>query len=315
MEIRTKVEIAGRYLAENPVSFCLNGVTVTFSTLGDKNYVEATHRVTGFQDVLNGEFEKLLEYEHEQEKVLLRELKSIESIGSFLISIQEVKYDERETDWIAESEEENAVVDRLSKSKWSIEKNSSKLEISGDKISQLITLCSTITDELFAFEYLRQGNVSFSRGNYYFAFINYYMLLEEAFGKGVFRKNQLERNFVSSEVFNLCILTAIDMLYRNPLDSLYVEWIQNEIKKRQKNWDISGIVYFLIAFRGDYLHSHKRTKILEQRDQFFKYMAAFTQAVCWAYCCYIIRSENKTDSEKTEYVVDEIKRLNACWRL
>ena len=42
-------------------------------------------------------------------------------------------------------------------------------------------------------------------------------------------------------------------------------------------------------------------------------MAAFTQAVCWAYCCYVINAENKTDNEKAEYVAEEIQRLSALW--
>jgi hypothetical protein len=126
---------------------------------------------------------------------------------------------------------------------------------------------------------------------------------------------KLEKNFVGSDVLHLCVLTAIDMLCRTPLESLYVEWMQKEVKRRQKDWNFSGIVSCMVRFRGDYLHSHERVKTLEQRDQFFKYMAAFTQAVCWAYCCYIIRSENKADSEKTEYIADEIKRLNVYWRL
>lgn len=313
MKIRTKAEITGGFLLNKQVSFSLNEVTINLFTLNERNFVEASRQVVAYHNILDNGFEDNLDYESEQEAPLLKALKSFESIGSFLFCIHNIKYDERETDWIAETDEEKAIIDRLPKTKWSIEKDNSLTEVSEDKIKQLVTLCSTRKDCIYAFEFLRQGGVAFRNDNFYFAFINYFMLLEEAFGKGEFHIDRLERNFVGSEVLNLCVLNAIDLLCRTPLESLYVDWLQKEVKRRQKDWNFSGIVSCLVRFRGDYLHSYKRTKILEQRDQFFKYMAAFTQAVCCAYCCYIIDSENKTDSEKAEYVADEIKRLNVYW--
>ena len=313
MKIRTKAEITGGFILNKQVSFSLNEVTINLISLNERNYVEASRQVVAYHNVLGYGFEEILEYEYEQEAPLLKALKCFESIGSFLFCIQSIKYDERETDWIAETDEEKTIIDRFPKTKWSIEKDNSLTEVTEDKIKQLVTLCATRKDCIYAFEFLRQGNVSFRNDNFYFAFVNYFMLLEEAFGKGEFHRDQIEMNFAGSDVLHLCVLTAIDMLSRTPLESLYVEWMQKEVKRRQKNWDLSGIVSCIVRFRGDYLHSHKRAKILEQRDQFFKYMAAFTQAVCWAYCCYVINAENKTDNEKAEYVAEEIQRLSALW--
>ena len=311
MKIRTKVEVIGDHFVNDRISFSLNDVTITIFTLNDKNYIEATRLVTGYQQVLNNAFEGF-RYADEQEKPLLKALKRIESIGSFLFRIQIIEYDGRETDWIAEYDEEKAIIDRLPQTKWSIDKDNSKVEISENIIEQLTTLC-TKTDYIFAFEFLRQGVVSFRNDNFYFAFINYFMLLEETFGKGEFHTDQLERNFAESDVLHLCILTAIDILLKNPLESLYLEWMQKEVKRRQKSWGFLGIITSIIRFRGDYLHSKERTKILEQRDHFFKNIAAFTQAVCWAYCCYLILSLNKSDSEMKEYIEREIKRLSGYW--
>lgn len=313
MKIRTKAEITGGYLLKKQVSFYLNEVTVSLFTLDEKNYIEASRQVYSYQNVINDGFVKILEYESEQEGPLLHALKSIESVGSFLFCIQNIKYDERETDWIAETDEEKSIVDRFPKTKWSLEKDNSLIEVTENKIEQLVALCSTRTEHTYAFEFLRQGGVSFRNDNFYFAFINYFMLLEEAFGEGKFHTDQLEDNFAKSEVLHLCVLSAIDMLCRTPLESLYVEWMQKEVKRRQKSWSFSGVVSCIVRFRGDYLHSHKRVKTLEQRDQFFKYIAAFTQTVSWAYCCYIITIENKTDEEKNIYIADEIQRLNVYW--
>lgn len=313
MILRTKTEITGGFLLNKQVSFSLNEVTVSLFTLNEKNYVEASRQVIAFQNVLSDGIENILEYEYEQEAPLLEALKCFESTGSFLFCIQNIKYDERETEWIAETDEEKAIIDRFPKTKWNLEKDNSLIEVTEDKIEQLVSLCSTRKDSIYAFEFLRQGNVSFRNDNFYFAFINCFMLMEEAFGKGEFHTDQLEGNFAGSDVLHLCVLTAIDMLCRTPLESLYVEWMQKEVKRRQKKWDLAGIVSCIVRFRGDYLHSHKRVKILEQRDQFFKYMAAFTLSVCWAYCCYVISTENKTDNEKAEYVTEEIQRLSVLW--
>ena len=315
MILRIKTEITGGFLFKKQVSFSLNEVTVSLFTLNEKNYVAASRQVIGFQNVLSDGIENILEYEYEQETPLLEALKCFESTGSFLFCIQNIKYDERETEWIAETDEEKAIIDRLPKTKWSLEKDNSLIEVTEDKIEQLVTLCSTRKDCIYAFEFLRQGNVSFRNGSFYFAFVNFFMLMEEAFGKGEFHTDQLERNFAGSDVLHLCVLTAIDMLLRTPLESLYVEWMQKEVKRRQKNWDLSGIVSCIVRFRGDYLHSHKRAKILEQRDQFFKYMAAFTQSVCWAYCCFLVISSNMTEDEKANYIKEEIGKIKNSFKL
>lgn len=312
MKIRIKVEVIGGYFVEKRISFLLNDVTVNFYTLNENNYVEATRQVIGYQQTLSNVHESE-QYIHGQEAPLLIALKRIESIGSFLFRIQKINYDERVLDWIAETDEEKAIVDRLPQIKWSLDKDNSKVEISENNIERLVSLCENRTDDIFAFEFLRQGNVSFRNDNFYFAFINYFMLLEETFGKGEFHTDQLERNFAESDVLHLCILTAINILLNNPLESLYLEWMQKEVKRRQKSWGFLGIITSIIRFRGDYLHSKERTKILEQRDHFFKNIAAFTQAVCWAYCCYLIFSLNKSDSEMKEYIEREIKRLSGYW--
>lgn len=305
MRIRTKVEIIGGFIAQNPISFPLNDVSFTFFTINGKNYVEATRQVIDYkQNVLNS-FNDIMQYAFTQEKRLLDSLKCIESIGSFLIRIQEIKYDEREIDWIAETNEDKMFVDRLPKVKCSLEKDNSVLEISQIDIKRVLTLCSTITGEIYAFELLRLGNVSFINDRFYFAFINFFMILEEAFGKGDFRTNALENNFMESKVLKMCILSAIDMLYRNPLSSLYVEWMQKEVKRRNKNWDLSGVIFCIVKFRGDYFHSGKRTKVLEQRDQYFKYIAAFIQAICLIYCSFLIVTADMSESEVNDHVENE----------
>lgn len=309
MRIRTKVEIIGGFIAQNPISFQLNEVSFTFFTLNGKNYVEATRQVIDYKIIVMNGFNDIMEYTFTQEKRLLDSLKNIESIGSFLIRIQEMKYDEREIDWIAETNEDKMFVDRLPKVKCDLEKDNSVLGISKIDIQRVLTLCSTITGDIYAFELLRQGNVSFINDRFYFAFINFFMILEEAFGKGEFRTNSLENNFTESKVLKMCILSAIDMLRRNRLSCLFVEWMQKEVKRRNKNWDLSGVIFCLIKFRGDYFHSGKRTKVLEERDQYFKHIAAFTQAICLIYCSFLIVTADMTDCEVNNHIEKEIGSL------
>jgi hypothetical protein len=135
------------------------------------------------------------------------------------------------------------------------------------------------------------------------------MLLEEAFGNGRFKSNEIESNFLKSKILYLCVLTALDLLYRDQLDKLYVDWMQTEVNKHSREWNYEGVIHTIIRFRGDYLHSHRRTQILRQRDQFFKYIAAFTQRICIAYCCYLIKTSDIEHDEMNRYVDDEIERL------
>ena len=243
------------------------------------------------------------------ESVLLDSLKIVESLGSFLIRIQEIKYDERETYWVAETDEDRAIIDKLPKSKWSLDKDNSIIEISEIDIERLRCLCSTIPEDLYAFEFLREGSVSFRNGYFYIAFINYFMLLEEAFAKDSFKTKEIEANFWNSDILYLCVLTALDLLCRNQFDKLYVDWMQTEVNKHNREWNYEGVIHTIIRFRGDYLHSNRRTQILGQRDQFFKYIAAFAQRICFAYCCYLIKTSDIEQDEMNRYVDDEIERL------
>lgn len=308
MRIKIKAEVTGGFSTKNPISFTLNDVSVTFFTFEGKNFIEATRQVTDYKLVIDNPFEN-----HNLEEPLLRVLKSIESIGSFLIRIQEIKYDERETSWIAESDKEKTIVDRLPSEKRYLYKDNSVIEISEDKIEQIVSLCSTKTDDLFVFEFLRQGNVSFRKDNFYNAFINYFMLLEETFGNGFFKTKQLEESFINSDVLHMCVLSAIELLSSNPLELLCVEWVQNEVERHDRTWDYMGIVHCIVRFRGDYFHSKMRTKVLDHREQYFKYMAIFTQRICIIYCLYLINSSGMNADEKRKYVIGEIERLKSLW--
>jgi hypothetical protein len=310
MIICTKAEVIGGYFVKNPIPFTLNDVSITLSSSNEKNYVEAARQVTDYQQIIGSGFDEICQYAGKEESVLLDSLKIVESLGSFLIRIQEIKYDERETYWVAETDEDRAIIDKLPKSKWSLDKDNSIIEVSEIVSEKLSPLCSSTNSEvLYAFEFLRQGSVSFRNGNFYFAFINYFMLLEEAFGNGRFKSNEIESNFLKSKILYLCVLTALDLLYRDQLDKLYVDWMQTEVNKHSREWNYEGVIHTIIRFRGDYLHSHRRTQILRQRDQFFKYIAAFTQRICIAYCCYLIKTSDIEHDEMNRYVDDEIERL------
>ena len=310
MIICTKAEVIGCYFVKNPISFTLKDVCIILFSSNEKNYIEAARQVTDYQQIINCGFFEICQYADKEENILLDSLKIVESLGSFLIRIQEIKYDERETVWIAETDEDRAIVDKLPKSKWSLDKDNSIIEVSDIVSEKLSPLCSsTNSEDLYAFEFLRQGSVSFRNGNFYFAFINYFMLLEEAFGNGRFKSNEIESNFLKSKILYLCVLTALDLLYRDQLDKLYVDWMQTEVNKHSREWNYEGVIHTIIRFRGDYLHSHRRTQILRQRDQFFKYIAAFTQRICIAYCCYLIKTSDIEHDEMNRYVDDEIERL------
>ena len=50
MKIRTKAEIIGRFHIKEPISINVKDVTITLSTQNDKNYVDATKKVTDYLD-------------------------------------------------------------------------------------------------------------------------------------------------------------------------------------------------------------------------------------------------------------------------
>lgn len=310
MKIRTKAEIIGRFHIKEPISFNVKDVTITLSTQNDKNYVDATKKVTDYMQFINcGVVDDVFQYADNHEKALLESLKLLESIGSFHLHIQEIRYDERKTDWVAETAEEKEIIDKLPKASWEHDKTYSVVEISQKDLDNVTSISSTITDDIYAFELLRQGNVSLWNHNFYFAFVNYFMILEEAFGEGKFKTDKLKAYFSKSNILYLCVLSALESFNKDPLYSLCVEWVQNEISSRDKDWNYKEIIDFIIDFRGSYFHSHKRIRVLQERDEYFKYIAYFTQRICIMYCYYLDKSYKMGSDELKIFVKEEIAAL------
>ena len=115
MKISTKTEVTGEFFFKSSASFPLNDISISFFSSNEKNYVEATRQVTDYQQIIGSGFDEICQYAGKEESVLLDSLKIVESLGSFLIRIQEIKYDERETYWVAETDEDRAIIDKLPK--------------------------------------------------------------------------------------------------------------------------------------------------------------------------------------------------------
>lgn len=315
MKLRIKAEFIGGFIVREQHSFLMSEATVTLYTLSDKNYIEVTKDVKDYQPILAKGLYEILDYTHKQKEGLLSVLRKIESIGSFVIHIQEIKYNEMEFDWIPENDNDKTNIEKLLKTKCSTEKDNSLIEVSQERLESIANLSEKLLDDIYVFELFRQGGFSFRNDRFYFAFINFFMILEEAFGKGKFQTKQLEANFTDSKVLRCCVLSAIELLSRNPLEALYVEWMQEEVKRRFQEWTFEAIVKFLVKFRGEYFHSPKRVEKIEQRDQFYKHIAAFTQTICFVYCCYLIESFNKSVEDMENHIDSEIDRLTKLAKL
>lgn len=207
----------------------------------------------------------------------------IEATGSFSYGVDRIHVDELEVSWICENEEEERQIPILA-TKREIRKSTADKYLSSNNLLNLVMYRSESPNIHIPFSYYRQGKVAFDSNNYYFAFINFFMMLEYCFANGEFHKKQMLFEFSKSQLLKSCVDSTISMIQSLGNENLNYTWILSECEKRQRSFDFEGVIYVLVEYRGLLSHASKRSKDYLLNDIELRPLAFITNLICQFLC-------------------------------
>ena len=180
MKLRLCAEIEGLFLLQEKVTaklfpyefeiFPKDGKRYISVTKPVKNYMEFAPKVFVKDGVVNVEATK-----HEVYEDLEDWLYYIEAMGAFDFEVSKIHVDELEVIWICENEEEERLIP-ITSHKRTRQVKKAKKHVTNDNLFNLVFYRKMLPESHIPFTYYRQAKNYFDNANYYFAFVNYFMM-------------------------------------------------------------------------------------------------------------------------------------------
>jgi len=234
-------------------------------------------------------------------------LQYIESMGAFNFGVENIDWDEPKITWIPECEEEKGIMPLLSHQRKKDNQNKSK-QLKESNLQNVVIYRRVLKDIYIPFTYFRQGREFFDKQSYYFAFINFFMMLEYCFANGKFKKDAVLKELYSSGLLRKSVNSILKMISEEKAKR-HFDWIMNECKKYNKNYDVEGIIYLLVEYRGILSHAGGRSKQYLFKDEKLFSIAFLANMVCFMTCgnlqIYMFLSER----QKEDYIKYEEYRI------
>lgn len=227
-------------------------------------------------------------------------LQYIESSGSFNIDIESINWDEPRITWIPEIDEENGIMPLLSHHRKKENSKRPKL-LRSQNLMNIVMYRKRLKFNHIPFTYYKQAKNLFEKQDYYFAYINYFMMLEYCFGKGQFEKDTLLKAFESSGLLLKSIKTALKIISEGGEDNLK-EWLIEECSNRHKEYSENTLIYLFVEYRGILSHATKKSeKYLYNKRELFN-ITFILSLVCFLVCGNSQISGFMGDEQKSKWI-------------
>ncbi len=312
MKLQICAEIEGLFLLKEKVTAKLYPYEFVLFQNNDKRYISVTKPVKNYMEFAPKMFVKNGVVNIEATKPeLYKDLEDwlyyIEAMGAFNFEVSKTHFDELEVIWICENEEEKRLIP-ITSIKRTRQVRKAEKHVTNDNLFNLVFYRKKLPESYIPYTYYRQAKVFFDNNNYYFAFINYFMMLEFCFAEGNFRKREMTTKFKKSNLLKLCILASLTILKSNDKDENY-KWLSYECKSKQKNLDFEGIVHLLVEYRGLLSHASERSKKYLFEDFKLRPLAFITGLICFWLCGYIQVYSCSNEEQRTTLMQKRIKEL------
>lgn len=231
-------------------------------------------------------------------------LQYIESSGSFNIDIESINWDEPQITWIPEIEEEKGIMPLLSHQRKKDNSKRPKLLLS-QNLMNIVMYRKMLKFNHIPFTYYKQAKNLFEKQDYYFAYINYFMMLEYCFGNGQFKKDALLKAFKSSGLLLKSIKTAFKIINEDGKGN-HKKWLINECSNRNKEYSENTLIDLLVEYRGILSHATKKSeKYLYNKSELFN--ITFTLSlVCLLVCGNSQISGFMGDEQRAKWIKDSL---------
>jgi hypothetical protein len=313
MKIQIVAEIEGLFILDQTITAKLYPYEFSIFKENLKRYISITKPIKDYRNVapqfyMKNGIPQIVTTKHEAYKDMEQWLIYIEAMGAFNFEVEKIHIDELEVKWICETEEEKGCIP-ITSLKRNREKKKADKHLCDSNLSNLVIFRKALPEAYIPFSYYRQARNFFNDNDYYFAFINYFMMLEFIFADGQFRKDTMTLKFKNSELLELCVLSALQTFENEDNKGSNYLWILQECKKRQKKLDFDGIVYLLIEYRGLLSHASNRSKPFLLDVEQLRPLALLISLICFFLCGYIQVYCCSSDDDKSKMIKQGIEEL------
>lgn len=291
MRIQIIAEIEGLFILDKPVNAKLYPYEFSIYEENSKRYISISKPITNYQEVaprldVNNGVATIVATKYEAYKDMEQWLVYIEAMGAFNFEIERIHIDELEVKWICETTEELGTIPVLSLKRHREDKKANK-HLRDSNLSNLVLFRKTLPEAYIPFSYYRQARNFFFKNDYYFAFINYFMMLEFMFADGQFHQAKVISNFKEAKLLELCILSALNMLKTNDENGANYSSLLEECQRKKKELNFEGIIYVLVQFRGLLSHASENSKCYLLDGERLRPLTLYISLVCFFLCGYI----------------------------
>ena len=236
-------------------------------------------------------------------------LKRIEAFGSFNLAIKRVLYEEAEITWIPETMDEEKLLSIKAYKVTKGRQNSKYLRLSD--FQDTLFYSKRLDENYIPLSYFRLGFSFFDEEEYYLSYINYFMMIEYLYGNGITDSKKLRIEFGKSDVLVLSILMAINTF---PINDPNLEWLKNECKNKQKEYNVDGLIFVLVDYRGMIAHGlKKRSRKYRDNPNLLRPISLFLGIICRYVCGYIQMMSNMPKEQMNAFLknrISEMKSIN-----
>lgn len=313
MKIALKAEVIADMIVTEPVTAKLHPYDFEIYKENDKLWLKVSKPVKDYDEYLPKAFVKneQMHIQIGRDEIfndLFDWLQYIEAMGSFNIQIEKVYWDRPTFCWIAETEGEHL---KTPLSEYTRTPNTRKRpkKLTNSNLSNIVIYRRQLKDIYIPFTYFKEGQRFFNNFNYYFAYINFFMMLEYCFADGKFKTAEVIKNFKEAKLLRMCILEFLTMNvpYAN---SQTTEALKNECRKRNKIFDVDGLIYLFVMLRGELSHASTKSESRYRDDNELRPYVFAISCICFLLCGHLQIYGFTSEKNKQELIDKNIAKYN-----
>lgn len=313
MRLQLCAEIEGHFLLKSKVEAKLYPYHFEIFEKEGRYFIRITKSVKDYMDYIPKLYEKdgIVHIEATKSEIykdMEEWLYYIEAMGAFNFEVTKIHIDELEVKWICETEDERGLIPIISL-KRNKEKFNDRRFLMDRNLSNLVFFRSMMPEAYIPFSYYRQAKTFFDSDNYYFAFINYFMMLEFCFAEGNFKKEKVKACFLNSRMLRLCVLSTLSMIKKGSVNEANYKWLSDECKVKHKEVNFEGIIYLLIEYRGLLSHASERSKEYLFNSFKLRPLAFIISLICFILCGYMQIYSCSSEESKQNLMLKRIREL------
>lgn len=314
MRIALKAEVIAKWVLNEPVTAKLYPYDFEIYKENDKTWLKVTKPVKDYDEYLPKAFVKngQMHIQIDKDDIfsdLLDWLQYIEAMGAFNIQIERVYWDRPTFCWIAETNEEHLKTP-LSEYSRTLRNGKTPKRLTNSNLSNIVICRRQLKDIYIPFTYFKEGQRFFDHFNYYFAFINFFMMLEYCFADGKFKTAEVIKNFKEAKLLRMCILEFLAMNKLNANDKI-TEALEKECNSRNKEFDADGLIYLFVMLRGELSHASTKSESRYRDDNELRPFVVAISCICFLLCGHLQIYGFTSEQGKQECIEKNIAKYTA----